>query len=164
MLQKFNPKNSDIQVYVGGHLLHRNEAKVSVFDSVVQGGDAVWEGLRVYKQGIFCLDRHLNRLIEAYTTIEDANPEGRLLSDLLLRLLDSNRLAAERLADIKALRGILPICMHCKKIYDSDEKWTAMETYIENHSHAQFTHGLCPVCAVKHYGDYFDEEQPPQPS
>jgi len=65
MLQQFNPKNKGIIVYVGGKLLPRNDAKVSVFDSVVQGGDAVWEGLRVYKDGIFCLDRHLERLSES---------------------------------------------------------------------------------------------------
>jgi branched-chain amino acid aminotransferase len=62
MLQKYNPKNENIMVHVGGKLLPRNEAKVSVFDSSVQGGDAVWEGLRVYKSGIFCLDKHLDRL------------------------------------------------------------------------------------------------------
>ena len=62
MLQTYNPKNADLQVYVGDRLYHRNEAKVSVFDSVVQGGDAVWEGLRVYDGRIFCLDKHLQRL------------------------------------------------------------------------------------------------------
>jgi branched-chain amino acid aminotransferase len=62
MLQKYNPKNENIIVHVGGKLLPRNEAKVSVFDSSVQGGDAVWEGLRVYNGGIFCLDKHLDRL------------------------------------------------------------------------------------------------------
>jgi branched-chain amino acid aminotransferase len=62
MLQKFNPENANILIHVGGKLLPREEAKVSVFDSVVQGGDAVWEGLRLYKEGIFCLDHHLNRL------------------------------------------------------------------------------------------------------
>ena len=61
MLQQFNPRNESIQVHVGGKLLPRQEAKVSVFDSVVQGGDAVWEGLRVYKGGIFCLEK-LDRL------------------------------------------------------------------------------------------------------
>jgi branched-chain amino acid aminotransferase len=65
MLQKFNPKNKDIIIYVGGKLLPRSEAKVSVFDSVVQGGDAVWEGLRVYDGGIFCLDRHISRMRES---------------------------------------------------------------------------------------------------
>lgn len=62
MLQAFNPKNSNIKVYVGDQLYHRDEAKVSVFDSVVQGGDAVWEGLRLYNGGIFLLERHLQRL------------------------------------------------------------------------------------------------------
>ncbi len=62
MLQKFNSKNSAIKIHVGGKLLAREDAKVSVFDSVVQGGDAVWEGLRVYKNGIFCLEKHLDRL------------------------------------------------------------------------------------------------------
>ncbi len=62
MLQEFNQKNQDILIYVKDGLYPRNEAKVSVFDSVVQGGDAVWEGLRVYKGGVFALDRHLTRL------------------------------------------------------------------------------------------------------
>jgi branched-chain amino acid aminotransferase len=62
MLQKFSPKNTDILIHVGGKLVARNEAKISVFDSAVQGGDAVWEGLRVYKEGILCLDHHLDRL------------------------------------------------------------------------------------------------------
>lgn len=62
MLQRYNSKNDDIKIYVGDRLLPRNEARVSVFDSVVQGGDAVWEGLRVYDGGIFCLDKHLERL------------------------------------------------------------------------------------------------------
>lgn len=61
-MQSFNPKNEHIKIYVGGEIVHRDEAKVSVFDSVVQGGDAVWEGIRVYDGRIFCLDKHLDRL------------------------------------------------------------------------------------------------------
>ncbi len=62
MLQRYNPRNENILVYINGTLYPRKEAKVSVFDSVVQGGDAVWEGLRVYNGRIFSLDRHLERL------------------------------------------------------------------------------------------------------
>ena len=65
MLQKFDPRNKDIKVYVKDGIYPRAEAKVSVFDSVVQGGDAVWEGLRVYRGGVFMLDRHLNRLMDS---------------------------------------------------------------------------------------------------
>jgi len=60
-----NPKNESILIHVGGILLPRNEAKISVFDSVVQGGDAVWEGLRVYDGKIFQLDPHLDRLFDS---------------------------------------------------------------------------------------------------
>lgn len=57
-----DPRNAEIQVHVNGDLVPREEARLSVFDSVVQGGDAVWEGLRVYDGKIFALDRHLDRL------------------------------------------------------------------------------------------------------
>ena len=57
-----DPRNADIVVWVDGALHPRAEAKVSVFDSSVQGGDAVWEGLRVYDGGVFRLGAHLDRL------------------------------------------------------------------------------------------------------
>jgi branched-chain amino acid aminotransferase len=63
MLQRFDPRNAGILVHVGGRLVPRAEAKVSVFDSSVQGGDAVWEGLRVYDRRVFALDAHLDRLL-----------------------------------------------------------------------------------------------------
>ncbi len=57
-----DPRNKNLQVFVGDGLKPRDEARVSVFDSVVQGGDAVWEGLRVYNGRIAALDEHLRRL------------------------------------------------------------------------------------------------------
>jgi branched-chain amino acid aminotransferase group I len=57
-----DPRNAGILVHVGGELVPRERAKVSVFDSSVQGGDAVWEGLRVYAGRVFQLDAHLDRL------------------------------------------------------------------------------------------------------
>src|SRR5437763_2713862 len=62
MLQQFNDKNRDLRVNVNGRLVHRDEAGISPFDSVVQGGDAVWEGLRLYDGRIFKLHEHLDRL------------------------------------------------------------------------------------------------------
>lgn len=62
MLQNFNEKNRDLIVSVGGNLLPRADAKVSVFDSLVQGGDGCWEGLRLYQGRIFKLREHLERL------------------------------------------------------------------------------------------------------
>src|SRR5512145_1736156 len=62
MLQQFDERNRDLIVNINGSLVHRDQAGVSPFDSVVQGGDAVWEGLRLYQGRIFRLHEHLDRL------------------------------------------------------------------------------------------------------
>lgn len=62
MLQQFDEKNRDLRININGELIHRDEAGISPFDSAVQGGDAVWEGLRLYDGRIFKLREHLARL------------------------------------------------------------------------------------------------------
>ena len=62
MLQKFNEKNKDLLININGEMIHRDKAGIGPFDSVVQGGDGVWEGLRVYNGRIFKLIEHLDRL------------------------------------------------------------------------------------------------------
>lgn len=62
MLQTFNEANRDLLVNINGQLIHRDQAGISPFDSAVQGGDAVWEGLRLYNGKIFTLNEHLERL------------------------------------------------------------------------------------------------------
>lgn len=76
MLQKFDERNSKIKVFIGDRLYERQDAKVSVFDSSVQGGDAVWEGLRIYSGKIFCFDRHVRRLQESAKTLCFENIPG----------------------------------------------------------------------------------------
>src|SRR5215831_3410927 len=65
MLQSFREENRNLIVNINGRLVHRDEAGVSPFDSVVQGGDAVWEGLRLYQGRIFKLHEHLDRLFSS---------------------------------------------------------------------------------------------------
>jgi hypothetical protein len=55
--------------------------------------------------------------------------------------------------EIRTLRGILPICAHCKKIRDDRGAWNQIEAYIQRHSEAQFSHGICPDCLDRYYGD-----------
>src|SRR4029077_3930197 len=62
MLQKFHESNRNLLVNINGNLVHRDHAGISPFDSSVQGGDAVWEGLRLYQGRIFKLTEHLDRL------------------------------------------------------------------------------------------------------
>lgn len=72
-----DPRNENILIYIDGELLPRDQAKVSVFDSVVQGGDAVWEGIRVYNGKIFALDDHLNRLLDSARAMAFTQIPGR---------------------------------------------------------------------------------------
>jgi DNA-binding response OmpR family regulator len=60
------------------------------------------------------------------------------------------------LAHVKTLQGLLPICMHCKRIRDDANTWHRLESYIEEHSNALFTHSLCRKCLETHYPDYVD--------
>ena len=73
MIQKFDKRNENIKIWINGKLMHRDDAKISVFDSAVQGGDAVWEGLRVYNGKIFCFKEHLNRLMESAKSMGFSN-------------------------------------------------------------------------------------------
>lgn len=93
MKQQFNPKNKDLQVWIGDALYHRDEAKVSVFDSVVQGGDAVWEGLRLYDGKIMCLDRHLERMqLSAKALAFENVPSNEWITEAIRQTLIANEM------------------------------------------------------------------------
>jgi len=68
-------------------------------------------------------------------------------------------LTARQSREIKVLRGRLAICMWCKRIRDEGGSWQKLETYIAEHSEADFSHGLCPECKQEHYGDLFDKKR-----
>src|SRR5262249_16911374 len=93
MQQTFNPKNKDLIVNINGELVHRDKAGVSPFDSVVQGGDAVWEGLRLYNGCIFKLMEHLERLEKSARAIAivDLPPREKII-DELKRTLAANKM------------------------------------------------------------------------
>jgi len=58
--------------------------------------------------------------------------------------------------EIKILKGLLPICAHCKKIRDGQEAWVQLEEYLLHHSEAIFSHSICPGCMDEHFGEYLE--------
>jgi len=106
MLQKFDERNKDLHIWVGDRLYHRDEAKVSVFDSVVQGGDAVWEGLRIYPEGVMMLDRHLNRMYESAKALAFTHiPPTTFIKDALRQTLEANRMDRDTHVRVTLTRG-----------------------------------------------------------
>ncbi len=93
MLQVFDERNSDVIVSVGGRLTHRDEAAISPFDSAVQGGDAVWEGLRVHRGRIFGLTEHLARLRRSAQALAFASvPSDEQIIAEIRRTLAANKM------------------------------------------------------------------------
>lgn len=93
MLQTFNDKNADLLININGKLLHRAEAGISPFDSAVQGGDAVWEGLRVYQGRIFRLTEHLDRLRDSAKALAFAEiPSHDHITSEIRKTLAANRM------------------------------------------------------------------------
>src|SRR6476660_198734 len=93
MLQRFNEKNRNLIVNINGRLVAREEAGVSPFDSAVQGGDAVWEGLRLYNGRIFKLHEHLARLRRSASALSFAEiPPNEKLIDEIKRTVAANQM------------------------------------------------------------------------
>jgi PAS domain-containing protein len=98
-----------------------------------------WEGERAYLASL-----------RDITERKQAEEERK---KLILQLQDA-------LEKVKTLSGLLPICSFCKKIRDDDGYWNKIETYIEAHSEAEFSHSMCQECAKKHYPQiYGDKDQ-----
>src|SRR5947199_1989364 len=93
MLQKFDERNRDLVVNINGQLIHRDKAGISPFDSAVQGGDAVWEGLRLYHGRIFKLHEHLDRLERSAHALSFAEiPPREKVIDEIKRTLGANKM------------------------------------------------------------------------
>jgi branched-chain amino acid aminotransferase len=107
MQQSFDERNRDLIVSVGGRLTHRDQAAVSPFDSVVQGGDAVWEGLRLYDGRIFRLDEHLARLRRSAQALAFARiPSDEEITAEIRRTLAANNMTDNVHIRLTLTRGV----------------------------------------------------------
>jgi len=105
-MQKIDPRNENVLIYVGDKLVPRDKAKISVFDSAVQGGDAVWEGLRVYRGKIAALNEHLERLQNSAKTLAfEAIPSNQLIKKAIFKTLESNNMWDETHIRLTLTRG-----------------------------------------------------------
>lgn len=101
-----DPRNADILIGINDELKSRNDARISVFDSAVQGGDAVWEGLRVYDGRIAALNEHLERLQNSAKSLAFANiPTSEKVREAIFRTLEANGMRDEVHIRLTLTRG-----------------------------------------------------------
>lgn len=93
---------------------------------------------------------------EQIRALEVLSKQTGALIEMRQTLIELN----EALATIKLLVGIIPICAACKKIRDEHGTWNVLEAYIQQHSEAQFSHGICPDCAQRLYPNILDKRKP----
>jgi len=96
-----------------------------------------------------CRDRELQVVIDMALSKHQIEAQSKLLLANL----------QECVARVRKLSGILPICAHCKKIRNDREEWETVEAYIERHSEAEFSHGICPVCAKEFFPEQFSRRE-----
>lgn len=106
MIKLPDSRNENILININGELLPRNEAKISVFDSAVQGGDAVWEGLRIYDGKVFMLDEHLDRMVNSAKAMAFAQiPNKDEIKAEVLKTLKANGMYDEAHIRLTLTRG-----------------------------------------------------------
>lgn len=86
-----------------------------------------------------------------------ATPITYLLLRLLQRSHRQQQDLVKALAEVRELKGLLPVCAGCKKVRDDDGYWEQMDVYIHKHTRAEITHGLCPACVDQYYPGLFDK-------
>jgi PAS domain S-box-containing protein len=130
------------------------------FDKLCAEGHLIYETAHVRKDGSV-MPVEVNAKVISYGKQQAVLAAVRDQTERKKIELERERLIAElqqALAEIKTLRGILPICSICKKIRDDRGSWRKLETYISEHTDADFTHGLCEECARKHYSKYLNRD------
>ncbi|RJR35495.1 MAG: PAS domain S-box protein [Desulfobacteraceae bacterium] len=121
------------------------------------------------KREIFEMEYRLRRQDGTYRWIFDRgvpflDPQGNFAGyigsciDVTDKIEAQEALRRAQMAEVKKLRGLLPICASCKNVRDDKGYWNQIEVYIRNHSEAEFSHSICPKCAQKLYPELYEEE------
>jgi tetratricopeptide (TPR) repeat protein len=113
-----------------------------------------------------CLEEHMNEksmekiaMLQVQLETEKKEREAEIYRLKNVELSSMNAKLRDALAHVKKLQGMLPICANCKKVRDDDGYWQQIEAYISDHSDVKITHGICPECIIKLYGEEFAREE-----
>jgi PAS domain S-box-containing protein len=141
-----NPKDladiyyaKDEELFVGGG--------IQEYSSQVKNAGGQLRDVLFRKTLHFDVNGEVSGLIGTVLDVTERNMADHERELLIIDLQDA-------LTQVKTLSGLLPICSHCKMIRDDKGYWNQIESYIHEHSEAEFTHGICPDCANEHFGQF----------
>jgi DNA-binding response OmpR family regulator len=130
-----------------------------------RGGPYVYVLLLTARSGATHVVEGLDAGADDYVTKPFAAAELLARLDVGLRLVELETVLSRRVEEletaqheVRTLQGLLPICMHCKKIRNNNDTWERLETYLEERSDVAFSHGLCQECLDAHYPEPDDED------
>ena len=125
------------------HIQRALAGEVQVFERTIPGPDGVTrESLATYTPDV--VDGAVAGFFVHVADITPLKVMEREREALIVRL-------EAALQEVQTLRGMLPICMHCKSIRDDEGKWVPVVAYLRKRTEASFTHGICPSCAAEHF-------------
>jgi len=133
------PDSGGFETFTSLHKLHPDKPVI-----ILTGMDDKEFGLDAVKRG-------------AQDYLVKGSFDGILLQRSITYSIERQKLLSQletTLKELKILKGMLPICSGCKKIRDDKGYWNHLESYISEHTNAEFTHGLCPECAEKYREEY----------
>ncbi len=135
--------------------------------------DGIFQGTFEIYYDITARKQQLDKLLSRSSVVVFIIALGLLLSIIVILFIENKTISKRKQAEkerenliaelqdavtkIKTLSGLLPICSNCKKIRDDKGYWKQIESYIRDHSEAEFTHSMCPICAKKLYPELFKE-------
>ena len=105
----------------------------------------------------FIKDRIWNTIIRLFSFLIIAYATSKIRF-LLVKERETAKALRDALSQIKMLSGLIPICASCKRIRDDKGYWNQLEAYLQEHSEAEFSHGICPDCMKKLYGVVLEED------
>ena len=113
-----------------------------------------------------CVEKYLDdksmdkiAVLQVQFETEKKEKEAEIYRLRNVELSEMNDQLRDALAHVKRLKGLLPICSHCKKIRDDDGYWKKIDLYLSDHSDAKFSHGICPECFTKLYGKVYTKKR-----
>jgi len=145
----FNQQNAERNARLAtAHEIERRERRIALLEKDGALAAAAINRATLIRTGLLVL------LVLAGVILQMVYARYRTQKRTTAKLQEQAAELETALGRVHTLRGLLPICAHCKKIRDDNGYWTKVEAYVMAHSAAQFTHGICPPCTAKHYPEF----------